>query len=186
MSIIRFNTNACIHLPLRREAGDLSRLDGEGAGRRRLRGTRRAERANRWAGVSGASGFRGRSFVRIFSYFNHSDISFDFDTVSTLMALCASAQDTWRALILKQPIKMEVLKPQGSNSANPLPAILYLENLATPRVGTDSDDAIVHDFLSEGYLVVKLRPQTRPPPLHQPGFFGTPRPGAPQKVSARN
>lgn len=34
--------------------------------------------------------------------------------------------------------------------------IVYLENLAAPRVGTDSDDSIIQDFLGEGYPVVTL------------------------------
>jgi hypothetical protein len=86
---------------------------------------------------------------------------------STLFAVHAFAQQTWSSAATKQPIKMEVLKPQNVSSANPLPVIVYLENLAAPRVGTDSDDAIVHDFLSEGFLVVKLdyahKPEARLP-----------------------
>jgi len=86
---------------------------------------------------------------------------------STFLAVKASAQESWSSLAVKQPIKMEVLKPQAAKSTNPLPVIFYLENLVTPRIGTDSDDAIVHDFLSEGYLVVKLdyahKPEARLP-----------------------
>ena len=86
---------------------------------------------------------------------------------STLLEDHASAQDTWSSVAVKQPIKMEVLKPQDAKSTNPLPVIFYLENLAAPRTGTDSDDVIVHDFLSEGYLVVKLdyahKPEARLP-----------------------
>jgi hypothetical protein len=86
---------------------------------------------------------------------------------STLLAFRVRAQDTWSSVALKQPIKMEVLKPQNPNSTAPLPVVVYLENLAAPRVGTESDETIVHDFLSEGYLVIKLdyahKPEARLP-----------------------
>ena len=86
---------------------------------------------------------------------------------STLLAVNASAQETWSSIAVKQPIKMEVLKPQDTKTTNPLPVIFYLENLAVPRVGTDSDETIIHDFLSEGYLVAKLdyahKPEARLP-----------------------
>ena len=34
--------------------------------------------------------------------------------------------------------------------------IIYLKNLAAPRTGTESDNAILHDFHTNGYLVVTL------------------------------
>jgi hypothetical protein len=44
---------------------------------------------------------------------------------------------------------------------------LYLKNLAAPRIGTESDDAILHDFHTNGYLVVTLdfahQPKARVP-----------------------
>jgi hypothetical protein len=51
---------------------------------------------------------------------------------------------------------MKVLEPKGSLPGKPLPVIVYLENLATPRTGTDGDEAIIHDLLDEGYVVVTL------------------------------
>jgi len=93
---------------------------------------------------------------------------------STLVSVRAAAQEAWSSTAFKQPIKMKVLKPQNANSANPLPVIIYLENLAVPRVGTDSDDAIVHDFLNEGYLVIKLdyahKPEARLPFINRDFF----------------
>jgi len=62
----------------------------------------------------------------------------------------------WSSLISKQPVKMTVLKPDGFNTNQPSPLVVYLENLAVPRVGTDPDDAIIHDFLAAGYLIVTL------------------------------
>jgi hypothetical protein len=77
------------------------------------------------------------------------------------------AQEMWSSFALKKPIKMEVLKPENSKSTTPSPVIVYLENLAAPRVGTESSETIVRDFLGEGYLVVKLdyghNPEARVP-----------------------
>jgi hypothetical protein len=69
---------------------------------------------------------------------------------------------------------MKVLKPKGFQAEKPYPLIIYLENLAAPRIGTDSDEAIIHDFLDEGYLVVTLdyesNPKARVPFINQDLF----------------
>lgn len=68
-----------------------------------------------------------------------------------------AAQNTeWSSTAVKQPIKMALLKPNGLKADQPLPLIIYLENLATPRVGTDSDESIIQDLLKTGFLVVTL------------------------------
>jgi len=38
----------------------------------------------------------------------------------------------------------------------PLPVVFYLQNLAAPRAGTESDAAILQDFRDSGYLVVTV------------------------------
>ena len=64
----------------------------------------------------------------------------------------APAQETtWPSIATKQSLKITVLKPEGFNSNQPAPLIVYLENLAAPRIGTDSDEAIIRRF-SEGWL----------------------------------
>jgi hypothetical protein len=65
-------------------------------------------------------------------------------------------ESAWSTIATRQPLKMNVLKPEGFSSNKPSPLIVYLENLAAPRVGTDNDDAIIRDFLKDGYLVVTL------------------------------
>jgi hypothetical protein len=73
----------------------------------------------------------------------------------------------WPSLVTKQSIKMTVLKPNVFITNQPSPLIVYLENLAAPRVGSDSDDAIIRDFLNSGYVVVTLdyahHPEARVP-----------------------
>lgn len=75
---------------------------------------------------------------------------------------CAQTQSTrapdrqWPSVATKQTLKMTVLKPVGFPTNQPLPLVVYLENLAAPRVGTDADEAIIHDFLHDGYLVVTV------------------------------
>jgi hypothetical protein len=77
----------------------------------------------------------------------------------TLLAFSIGAlaqESTWPSITTKHSLKMTMLKPEGFNSNQPSLLIVYLKNLAAPRIGTDSDDAIIHDFLKDGYLVVTL------------------------------
>lgn len=62
----------------------------------------------------------------------------------------------WQSPVTGKPLNLTILKPDGFQSNQPLPTIIYLENLAAPRVGNDSDRAIIRDFRVGGYLVVIL------------------------------
>lgn len=62
----------------------------------------------------------------------------------------------WQSPVTGKPLDLTILKPDGFQSNRPLPTIIYLENLAAPRVGTDSDRAIIRDFHAGRYLVVIL------------------------------
>jgi hypothetical protein len=74
-----------------------------------------------------------------------------------LHAQPTSAQDgQWSSTATGETLNMHVLEPKGFQTNTSSPLIVYLENLAAPRIGTDSDDAIIHDFLNKGYLVVTL------------------------------
>jgi hypothetical protein len=64
--------------------------------------------------------------------------------------------ESWLSAATGQTLDLKILKPENFNSNQPSPVIFYLENLAAPRAGTDSDDAIIHDFLTNGYLVITL------------------------------
>lgn len=83
----------------------------------------------------------------------------------TLLITCAvstqaqqpSAQKlTWPSVATKQNLEMTLFKPASFETNHPTPLIIYLQNLASPRVGTDSDQTIIHDFLEDGYLVLAL------------------------------
>ena len=62
----------------------------------------------------------------------------------------------WSSTVTGKGLNFKILEPKDFHASQPLPLIIYLENLASPRVGTDSDDSIIRDFLDEGYLVVVL------------------------------
>jgi len=62
----------------------------------------------------------------------------------------------WASGALGQTLDVKVMAPKADSPSHPLPVILYLENLAAPRAGTESDEVILHDFIAAGYLVVTL------------------------------
>jgi hypothetical protein len=69
----------------------------------------------------------------------------------------ASAQSTglWQSVVSGQSLNYTVVEPDPP-SGKPLPTVIYLKNIAAPRIGTESDDAILRDFHTNGYLVVTL------------------------------
>jgi hypothetical protein len=77
----------------------------------------------------------------------------------------------WQSIVTGKSLRLTILEPEDFRSDKPLPMIIYLENLAAPRVGTDSDRAIIHDFRDQGYLVVILdyarNPRARVPFLNR-------------------
>ena len=76
--------------------------------------------------------------------------------VASLCLLAAGASAaTWHSTATGSDLPMKILEPT-SGGGELRPAVLYLENLAAPRVGTDSDASIIHDFLAQGCLVVTI------------------------------
>jgi len=73
----------------------------------------------------------------------------------------------WQSVASAQTLTFSVREPERVTNSKPLPVVIYLKNLAAPRVGTESDDAILHDFHTNGYLVVSLdfagQPRARVP-----------------------
>ena len=95
-------------------------------------------------------------------------IIFSLIVFLTFPAIRTPAQErTWSSTAAKHPVKMAVLKPKDFKENQPSPLIVYLENLAAPRVGTDADDVILRDFLNDGYVVITLdyahQPEARLP-----------------------
>jgi hypothetical protein len=75
----------------------------------------------------------------------------------SISAQSAPSQDNqWSSPATGHSIAMKVLMPKSFNAEKPSPTIIYLEELSAPRTGTDSDEAIINDFLDKGYLVVTL------------------------------
>jgi hypothetical protein len=100
----------------------------------------------------------------------HAVLAMIFLAIAARNMLAQNGQ--WSSPATGGNVKMTVLEPKSSDK--PLPMIVYLENLAAPRIGTDSDGAIIHDFLGEGYLVVALdyaaNPRARVPFINQDFF----------------
>lgn len=46
--------------------------------------------------------------------------------------------------------------PAGADLATPLPTVIYLQNLSSPRPGRESDATIIGSFLADGLLVVTM------------------------------
>ncbi len=67
----------------------------------------------------------------------------------------AQSGGQWQGLVTGQPLNFTVNEPEKSGDRL-LPVVIYLKNLATPRTGTESDEAILGDFHRDGYLVVTL------------------------------
>jgi len=82
-------------------------------------------------------------------------------------ALASEMAGQWQSVASAQTLTFSVREPERVTNSKPLPVVIYLKNLAAPRVGTESDDAILHDFHTNGYLVVSLdfagQPRARVP-----------------------
>lgn len=73
----------------------------------------------------------------------------------------ARAALSWRSIATDQQLAYQVYEPElpAASSAEQRPAVplvIYLQNLAAPRIGTEDDETILRDLRSEGYLVVAL------------------------------
>jgi len=70
-------------------------------------------------------------------------------------ALAAANESKWQN-VAGQELSLTVLEPVNQRTNAPLPVVVYLKNLAAPRVGTEGDDSILRDFQSAGNLVAVL------------------------------
>ena len=76
-------------------------------------------------------------------------------------AMVASAapkrQMNWASPAVGKGVALEVLAPDGRASGKEAPpVVVYLKGLATPRIGTESDETILADFLKDGFVVVTV------------------------------
>ena len=94
-----------------------------------------------------------------------------------IFAITAVAQSNapvlgeWQGVASAKALALEIFEPTSAPTGKPLPAIFYLKHLAAPRIGTESNDAIIRDFQADGFLVVTLdfanHPQARVPFLNR-------------------
>ena len=74
-----------------------------------------------------------------------------------LLGLPQLVAETWTSPATGQTITLQLLAPiPEPPPLIPVPVVFYLTNLAVPRTGTDSDEVILRDLRTEGYLVVVL------------------------------
>jgi len=82
----------------------------------------------------------------------------------------AAADLSWASTATGGPVALSIIEPTSKPADAALPVVFYLENLAAPRVGTDSDEAIVADLRAAGNIVVTLdyahHPKARWPHLN--------------------
>jgi acetyl esterase/lipase len=79
----------------------------------------------------------------------------------------AAAISDWESVAVGRPLKREAFVPEGGAEGSSAQTVVYLFNLAAPRVGRESDAAIVGAFLEEGYQVIAIdyegSPESRQP-----------------------
>jgi hypothetical protein len=68
--------------------------------------------------------------------------------------LRASDAVTWKSPTTGGDVRGQLLAPAEAKAKSP--AVIVLKNLSIPRVGTESCDAIVADFVKDGYIVLML------------------------------
>ncbi len=86
-----------------------------------------------------------------------------------LTSVVTAQAAVWHSPALESDIALTLFEPVRPPKNGRPPLIIYLENLAAPRIGTESDEAIIADFRTSGFLVAVLdyahRPQAHMPDL---------------------
>jgi hypothetical protein len=77
----------------------------------------------------------------------------------------------WESVTTGLGLELTLLEPERDHGDKPQPVIFYLKNLAASRVGTESDEVIIKDLRSAGYLVAILdfasHPKSRVPYINR-------------------
>lgn len=74
---------------------------------------------------------------------------------ATIEGLEGQALESWESPAMGVSFERVAYLPEGVGTGA-VPTIIYLMNLSAPRVGRDSDSAIVSAFLEEGYQVIAV------------------------------
>ena len=75
---------------------------------------------------------------------------------TSALAQTNTATNKWQSVVTGSQLELTILEPTTQASEKPLPVVVYLKNLAAPRVGTDGDEPIIRDLRDAGNLVVML------------------------------
>ena len=67
-----------------------------------------------------------------------------------------AATNKWQSVVTGCLLYLAILEPTTPASDKPLPVVVYLKNLAAPRVGMESDEPLIRDLRNAGNLVVTL------------------------------
>ncbi len=63
---------------------------------------------------------------------------------------------SWVGITSSNKIPFTILTAAPGGATAPAPVVVYLKNLASPRIGTESDATILADFRAAGYLIVEM------------------------------
>src|SRR5882724_2410531 len=70
--------------------------------------------------------------------------------------VASSATGQWQSIVTSNALEVKILEPAITQTNAALPVVIYLKNLAAPRIGTESDEAIIKDLRADGQLVVTI------------------------------
>ncbi len=77
-----------------------------------------------------------------------------------LVAQLPASAATWHSLATGTDLRLTMLEPTDPASTSPAvaapPLVVYLQNLAAPRVGTEPDESILADLRASGHLLAVL------------------------------
>ncbi len=76
--------------------------------------------------------------------------------VATVSAQTNTPTDKWQSVVTGRALDLTILEPTTQGINKPLPVVVYLKNLAAPRVGTETDEPIIRDLRNVGNLVAIL------------------------------
>ncbi len=62
----------------------------------------------------------------------------------------------WHSQLLGRAVPLKMYFHKESETETPAPIIVYIQNSAAPRIGTEPDNSILLDFIADKYLVVTV------------------------------
>lgn len=78
-----------------------------------------------------------------------------FILVAVCMTVAHAAEIHWQSATTSGEVKGTLVAP-ATHPAGPIATVVYLKNLSIPRLGRDTDDAIIADLIKQGMQVLVL------------------------------